>query len=88
MGIIFKAPAVLIFLICGLWSLSICFRIVEDTLGFLVAIFSLFVAPALIGIAPWYAGIIQGDWFPVVLTYGGGFLAYALFFIGGMIDGR
>ena len=87
MGKIFKAPAFLIWLVCGLWGLSISFGIVQNALGTIVAVLSLLVAPALIALAPWYAGIALGDWFPLILVYGGTIAAYALFAIGGAIDG-
>jgi hypothetical protein len=88
MGIIFKAPAFLIYIVAGLWGLIICLRIVADTLGTVMAIVSLFLLPALLSIAPWYQGLWHGDWFPLALIYGGGVIATILFGIGSMIDGQ
>lgn len=88
MGIIFKAPAILIYIVCGLWGLIICFGIVSNAFGQVVAMLSLLLAPALLGLAPWYAGISQGDWFPLLLTYGGTLGASVLFGLGSMIDGN
>jgi hypothetical protein len=86
-GIIFKGPAVLIWIVCGLWGTFICFAIVQSTLGTIVAIISLVVAPALLALAPLYSGLFLGDWFPLLLTYGGGIGASILFAIGSAIDG-
>jgi hypothetical protein len=87
MGMIFKGPAFLIWLVCGLWSLFICFGIVQTALGTIIAVISLFLAPALIGLAPLYSGFFLGDWFPLLLTYGGGIGAAILFGLGSAIDG-
>ena len=87
MGMIFKAPAALLWIVCGVWGLFICFGIVKNAAGTVVAVISLFLAPALLGLAPWYAGLALGDWFPLLLTYGGGIVAYGLFAIGTAIDG-
>lgn len=88
MGIIFKGPGVLIYIVAGIWGLFICFGIVQSALGTVVAFLSLVVAPFLLGLAPWYAGIAKGDWFPVLLVYGGGILGSILFAIGNAIDDR
>ena len=87
MGTIFKAPAVLIWIVCGFWGLYICFAIVQNVLGTVVAVMSIFLAPALLSLAPWYSGFALGDWFPLLLTYGGGIGGSFLFAIGSAIDG-
>ncbi len=87
MGIIFKAPAVFIYVIAGLWGLYISFGIIQAAAGTIVAFLGLFLAPVLLGLAPWYAGFVQGDWFPLLLVYGGGIGASILFAIGSSIDG-
>jgi hypothetical protein len=87
MGIIFKAPAFLIWIVCGFWSAFVCFGIVQKLLGTIAAVISLIFAPALLGLAPLYSGFFQGDWFPFLLTYGAGFGASILFAIGSSIDG-
>ena len=87
MGIIFKAPAYLIWCVAGLWGFFICFGIVQNTLGTVVAVISIFLAPFLLTLAPWYAGFALGEWFPLMLVYGGGIGATILFAIGAAIDG-
>ena len=86
MGMLFKAPAAVIWFAAGIWGLVICFNIVEDLLGIVVAIIGLFLFPALLGLAPWYALLAQGDWFPLALVYGGGLGAGVLYAIGAAID--
>ncbi len=86
MGVIFKAPAFLIWSVSGFWGFFICFGIVQDALGTAVAVISLFFFPFLLVLAPWYAGLALGDWFPMVVTYGGGIAAFFLYGIGDTID--
>ena len=88
MGIVLKAPGFLIWFVCGIWGAFICFGIVQDALGTIVAVFGLFVFPALFSLAPIYAGIGLGDWFPLMLVYGGGIAGMVLFGIGAAIDGE
>jgi hypothetical protein len=87
MGMVFKGPAFLIWFVCGIWGTFICFGVVSKAFGTIIAVISLVLFPALLGLAPLYAGISLGDWFPAMLIYGGGFGAYALMFIGMLIDG-
>lgn len=87
MGMIFKAPGFLIWLVAGLWGLWICASIVYSIGGSILVIFSLLLAPFLLGLAPWYAGLALGDWYPLMLVYGGGFAGMILFGIGSAIDG-
>ncbi len=63
------------------------FRYSSKGLGTIVGVISIFLAPALLGLAPWYSGFALGDWFPLLLTYGGGIGASILFAIGSAIDG-
>lgn len=87
MGIIFKAPGFLIWLIAGLWGLSISLNIVYDLGGYILAGISLLLAPALLGLAPWYSGLLLGDWFPLLLIYGGGIAGMGLIALGSALDG-
>lgn len=87
MGIIFTAPGILIYFVCGIWGLFITFGIVQNVLGTVIAIISLILAPALLALAPWYAGIAEGDWFPLMLIYGGSIGGTVLVSIGSAISG-
>ena len=86
MGLIFKAPAFLIYFVCGLWGLFICFELVQRLLGTAGALISLLFFPALLSLAPLYSGFSLGDWFPALLVYGGSIGASVIFAIGAVID--
>lgn len=88
MGIVLKAPGILIYVVAGFWGLGLCFRIVEHALGTVMAFVSLFVLPFLLTIAPWYEGFFHGDWFPMIVIYGGGIIGSVLYGLGAMIDGQ
>jgi hypothetical protein len=87
MGMVFKAPGMLIWLVCGLWGTFICFGIVQNALGTIAAVIGFFLFPALLGLAPLYAGFANGDWFPLLLVYGGSIGGVVLVGIGSAIDG-
>jgi hypothetical protein len=66
----------------------ICFNIVQVAFGTVAAIIGFVLAPALLGLAPLYAGFVNGDWFPALLVYGSTIVASILFQIGVKIDER
>ena len=69
------------------WSLYPCFNIVQNLLGTPIAIISLFFAPFLIGLAPFYAGFALGHWLPLIVTYGGLAVCSILYWLGLLIAG-
>lgn len=87
MGSIFKVPAILVWVLGGIWGLFICMGIIYDELGFLGAVIAFFVLPFTLYLAPWYAGFADGNWQPVMVIYGATITAAALYFIGSLIDG-
>jgi len=86
MGAIFKVPAMIIYFAGGLWGLVICLGIVSAKLGIIGLIVGLFIFPAVLYLAPWYAGFADGNWFPVMLIYGTTIASWILFAIGSAID--
>ena len=86
MGPIFYVPGFLIIIVCGIWGLILCFGIVQEVLGTIVAVLSLFLAPFLLSLAPWYQGFVNSDWIPLALIYGGGIIGYILIGIGMGMD--
>ena len=88
MGSIFKVPAFAVYGIGALWGLWICVSLVYQLGGILLAAITLVLAPGLLYLAPWYAALFKGDWFPVILIYGTTILSCVLYFIGEVIDGR
>ena len=87
MGAIFKIPAVIIYLVAGLWGFLISLGIVVDHLGFIGGVIAFFLAPATLALAPWYEALANSNWFPVMLVYGGGIGASILYAIGSAMDG-
>jgi len=52
----------------------IALGIVYDLLGFLGIVAGILLAPVLLVAAPFYAGLADGNWIPLLITYGGGIL--------------
>jgi hypothetical protein len=88
MGVIFKIPAFIVYLVSGLWGLAICLEIVIENLGFIGGTIAFLLAPATLIFAPWYEGLANSTWFPLLLIYGGGIGATILYAIGSAIDGE
>jgi hypothetical protein len=88
MGLIFKVPAYIIYMVAGLWGLFVCLGIVIDGLGlgFIGGAIAFLFFPITLVFAPWYAAIAQDNWFPMILVYGGGISAAFLYVIGALID--
>ena len=87
MGLLLKIPGIAILLVGGLWGLAICFDIVRSVFGAVVAFLSLIFLPVLMGLAPLYALLSDGDWFPLILNYGSLAVGGGLLAIGSKIDG-
>ncbi len=85
LGSILKVLGYIIFAIFGLWSFIIDLTIVYQAAGFWGFIIAFTVFPITFVAAPWYALFIQGNWFPLVIGYGGGIVAAILFYIGSAI---
>lgn len=86
MGAIFKIPAGIIYVVGGIWGFVVCLGIIADALGFIGAVIAFFLLPITIYLAPFYAGLAQGNWFPLMLVYGSGIAAMVLYVIGSVID--
>jgi hypothetical protein len=86
MGKLLIAPAVVIYAIGGLWGRFVALNIVHQVGGTILTIIAFFAAPIVLYLAPWYALIAKGDWFPLALIYGTTVLAGILFSIGQAID--
>jgi hypothetical protein len=87
LGSILKVLGYIVAAIFGLWSFIIDLTIVNQmtgTWGFIIA-FILF--PITFLAAPWYALVARGNWFPLVIGYGGGIISVILYGIGTAIAG-
>lgn len=78
---ILKITAVFLFLFAGFYGLMLCFAIVQQVLGTFFAFLSLILLPFLLGLAPWYALFVYGDFTPLLVVYGGGIPAVVLYIL-------
>lgn len=86
MGLIFKIPAFIIYAVAGLWGFVISLGIIVDNLGFIGGMIAFLLAPVALAFAPWYEGLANSNWFPLMLVYGGCIGATILFMVGSVID--
>jgi hypothetical protein len=87
MGLIFKIPGMIIYIIAGLWGLILCLGIISDNLGYIAGAIALLLLPATLTLAPWYEALANANWYPLVVVYGGGLTGSILFALGTAIDG-
>lgn len=86
MGSIFKVPGMIVGFLGGLWGFFICIGIVKAKFGMLGVVVGMFFFPFVISLAPWYEGFAHDNWMPLIVVYGSGVAATALFVIGSIID--
>jgi hypothetical protein len=86
-GGIFKVFGGIAFFIFGLWGLIIELAIVNQAAGFWGVVIGFLILPITFVAAPWYALVEWGNWFPLLIVYGGGILAIVSFCIGSAIAG-
>lgn len=84
-GTIFKVLGGIVFAIFGLWAFFLDLTIIGQAAGFWGFVIGFFVAPITFVAAPWYAGLVLGNWFPLLIGYGGGIVALIFFGIGSAI---
>ena len=63
--------SILIYIISGIWGLFICFTVVKDVFGPIIAFLGLIFFPFILTIAPWYAALANHDFYPLLIVYGG-----------------
>ena len=87
MSLLFYVSGGLILVVCSCWGLLLCFGIVQDALGTIVAAgLSLLFFPLLLSLAPLYQGLVNDDWMPLALIYGGNLIGYILVGIGTAVN--
>ena len=87
-GGIFYLIGFLVMMAGSLVSLVICVGIVKEVFSPGVAFLSLAIFPVLIVLAPVYALVSWGSWFPIAVVYGIGIVVMVLFGIAGLISGK
>ena len=75
----------LILFVGCIWGTSLCFSIVQDAFGTLIAIISLVLFPAFFSLVPWYEGLVNGNWIALVVVYGAAISASGLLVMGASI---
>ena len=63
--------SILIYVVSGIWGLFICFTVVKDVFGPIIAFLGLIFFPFILTIAPWYAALANHDFYPLLIVYGG-----------------
>ena len=63
--------SVLIYIISGIWGLFICFAVVKNVFGPIIAFIGLIFFPFILSLAPWYAALANHDFYPLLIVYGG-----------------
>ena len=63
--------SILIYIISGIWGLFICFTVVKDVFGPIIAFLGLIFFPFILTLAPWYAALANHDFYPLLIVYGG-----------------
>lgn len=72
----------IIFAVTGPWAVYLELNILFYIAGFWGLVVGFIVLPLTFIAVPWYAGIEMGDWFPLLLTFGGGISALIFLVIG------
>jgi hypothetical protein len=63
--------SILIYVISGISGLFICFTVVKDVFGPIIAFLGLIFFPFILTLAPWYAALANHDFYPLLIVYGG-----------------
>ncbi len=87
LGSIFNVLGVIIWVIFGLWGFIIEVAIVNQVAGFWGLVVAFMLLPITLAVTPWYALVAWGNWFPLVIVYGGGIVGTLFFGIGSAIAG-
>ena len=85
-GSLLKGTGFLVWAVAGIWGFFLCIGIIAHAAGFWGIVAAIFLGPITYIAAPLYAGFAHGDWFPLILNYGGGLLAMVLVAVGGAMS--
>jgi uncharacterized membrane protein len=70
---------ILIYVITAFWGLVICFAIVKEVFGPIIAFLGLIFFPFILALAPWYAALVNHDFYSLLIVYGGALLGTLCF---------
>jgi len=88
LGVGVKWLGYVVFAVTGIWSFILELWIIYVAGGFGGFVLAFFLGPVTFALAPFYAGIAWGYWFPLVLGYGGGIVAWGLIAAGSVLGER
>jgi hypothetical protein len=71
--------SILIYVISRIWGLFICFTVVKDVFGPIIAFLGLIFFPFILTLAPWYVLLANHDFYPLIIVYGGIILGTSCF---------
>ena len=86
-GTLLKGAGYFAWVVFGIWGFVLCLAIVNQAAGFWGVVAGVFILPVTFAAAPWYAGVAWGNWFPLLICYGGGIGATILVAIGSTVAG-
>ena len=84
-GAILKGLGYVAWVILGMWGFVLCLVIINHAAGFWGIVVGFVVFPVTFLAAPWYAGITMGNWFPLLICYGGGIIGAILVGLGSSV---
>ena len=70
---------ILIYVITAFYGLFICFDVVKEVFGPIIAFLGLIFFPFILTLAPWYAALANHDFYPLIIVYGGGIIGSLCF---------
>ncbi len=77
-----------VFAVTGIWSFILELQIIYVAGGFGGFVLAFLLGPITFALAPFYAGVAWGNWFPLILGYGGGIVAFGLIAAGSAMEQR
>jgi len=87
LGGLVKVAGYIAWVVFGIWGFLLDLAIVNQAAGFWGVVVGFFLFPVTFVAAPWYAGVAWGNWFPLLICYGGGIAATILVAVGSAIAG-
>lgn len=87
LGELIKILGYIVWVGTGIWGFFLCIGIISNAAGFWGIVAALFLGPITFFAAPLHSGFALGDWFPLILNYGGSICAFILIAIGGAFAG-
>ena len=62
---------ILIYVVTAFWGLFICFAVVKEVFGPIIAFLGLIFFPFILALTPRYAALVNHNFYPLLIVYGG-----------------